>query len=284
MIQAPDNCLRLAMWSGPRNISTAMMRSFENRRDCEVVDEPFYAAYLIATGFDHPGRDNVIASQSGDWNQVIQHLLTERPAPVFFQKHMTQHLVPELDLSFTRDLHNCFLIRDPRKIILSYLKVRQDFELEELGFPQQLNLFELECDRLGQAPPVLDADLTLSNPERVLRTLCKRLSIEFETSMLHWPAGPRSTDGVWAPHWYSNVLKTTGFLNTPNAGSAVAGSLQASGSESAESHVADSQQDLEAYLVASGVTLTKPAGELQAMLASATEMYSKIRPYAIASY
>ena len=213
---------RIAMWSGPRNISTAMMRAFENRTDTEVVDEPFYAAYLDATGSDHPGRDEILESQPRDWRVVADDLCRREPANVFYQKHMTQHILPAMDMSFTESLVNCFLIRDPRSIIASYAKVRPTFVLEELGFPQQEELFDRECDRLGEAPPVLEASLTLQNPRSVLTKLCARLGIAFEEGMLSWPAGPRATDGVWAPHWYSAVLASTGFAAPTESSAKVA--------------------------------------------------------------
>lgn len=202
---------RVAMWSGPRNISTAMMRSFENRSDCAVVDEPFYAAYLSDTGLDHPGRLQVLSSQSQDWRTVADALCTEEPAPVYYQKHMTQHILPDMDLAFTEQFTNCFLVREPRRIIASYAKVREEFTLDELGFAQQAALFERECDRLGAVPPVLDAALTLNNPRGVLTQLCARLSLPFDEGMLSWPAGPRESDGVWGPHWYDSVWASTGF-------------------------------------------------------------------------
>ena len=209
--------LRVAMWSGPRNISTAMMRAFENRSDCAVVDEPFYAAYLQATGLEHPAREAVLRSQSTDWREVAAGLCTDAPAPVYYQKHMTQHLLPEMDLAFTEQLTNCFLIREPRRIIASYARIRPEFTLEELGLPQQQRLFERECQRLGEVPPVLDSTLTLANPRGVLGALCARLGIPFREAMLSWPAGPRDSDGVWAPHWYASVWESTGFAAAPSA-------------------------------------------------------------------
>ena len=145
-------CKRIAMWSGPRNISTAMMRAFENRADCAVVDEPLYAAYLHGTGLAHPARDQVLNSQSADWRVVVAALTGAAPAPVYYQKHMAQHLLPAMDLSFTEALLNCFLIREPRRIIASYARVRASFALQELGFSQQKRLFDRECQRLGEAP------------------------------------------------------------------------------------------------------------------------------------
>lgn len=202
---------RVAMWSGPRNISTAMMRSFENRSDSAVIDEPLYAAYLAHTGLEHPGRTEILASQSQDWRVVVEELCTQEPAAVYYQKHMTQHILPDMDLAFTEGLTNCFLIREPRRIIASYARVRGNFTLDELGFAQQAALFDRECDRLGSAPPVLDAAMTLQNPRAVLSQLCARLSLPFEEAMLSWPAGTRSSDGVWAPHWYASVCSSTGF-------------------------------------------------------------------------
>ena len=204
-------CKRIAMWSGPRNISTAMMRAFENRADCAVVDEPLYAAYLHRTGLAHPARDAVLESQPADWRVVVDALTEEAPAPVYYQKHMTQHLLPGMDLSFTESLLNCFLIREPRRIIASYARVRASFALEELGFSQQKQLFDRECERLGEAPPVLDSALVLHNPREVLARLCQRLTLAFDRAMLRWPAGPRDSDGVWAPYWYGAVWQSTGF-------------------------------------------------------------------------
>lgn len=209
---------RIAMWSGPRNISTALMRAFENRPDCAVVDEPFYGYYLKASGLAHPAGAAIMASMSCDWREVARQLCAELPATanhatcsVFYQKHMTQHILPAMDMGWTDSLHNCFLIREPRRIIASYAKVRPQFALEELGFPQQWALFQRVADRLGQAPPVIDSTRTLRDPERVLRELCARVGIPFSEQMLQWPAGTRASDGVWAPHWYAAVERTTGF-------------------------------------------------------------------------
>ena len=210
--------LRIAMWSGPRNISTALMRAFENRPDCAVVDEPFYGYYLKATGLEHPAGAEVMASMSCDWREVARQLCEELPVTadpatcsVFYQKHMTQHVLPAMDMGWTDGLQNCFLIREPRRIIASYARVRPQFVLEELGFPQQWALFQRVADRLGEAPPVVDSARTLQDPEGVLRALCASVGIPFREAMLHWPAGSRASDGVWAPHWYAAVERTTGF-------------------------------------------------------------------------
>lgn len=207
------------MWSGPRNISTAMMRAFENRPDCVVVDEPLYACYLAGTGLEHPARAAILGTMASDWRVVARELTRGRAgeAAVFYQKHMTHHLLPEMDLAFTDSLDNCFLIREPRRILASYARVRPDFDFPELGFRQQIELFRRSCDRLGKAPPVIDSALTLENPEGVLRQLCTRLEIPFTPRMLAWPAGRRDSDGVWGPHWYATVEASTGFAKPESA-------------------------------------------------------------------
>ena len=205
--------LRLAMWSGPRNISTTMMRAWENRDDTVVVDEPLYAHYLVATGVDHPGRAEVIASQATDWRVVVKRLIGPIPEGkgIWYQKHMTQHLLPDMGLDWLDGLTHCFLIRRPELVVASFTKVRPDAALWELGFEQQTRIFEHVSQRLGSAPPVLDAEDVLRDPQAVLSALCARLGVPFSERMLHWPVGPRATDGVWAPHWYAAVERSTGF-------------------------------------------------------------------------
>lgn len=204
---------RIAMWSGPRNISTALMRAFENRDDCAVVDEPFYGVYLRDTGIDHPGREEILRSMDCNWQSVARTLCETAPddCSVFYQKHMTQHIVPAMDMAFTESLTNCFLIREPRRIIASYVRVRPEFTLEELGFPQQLALFERLCAAQGKPPTVIDSTVILTNPRRSLEVLCAALNIPFSQRMLSWPAGRRDSDGVWAPHWYASVEASRGF-------------------------------------------------------------------------
>ena len=205
--------LRIAMWSGPRNISTAMMRAWENRPDTTVVDEPFYACYLQATGLDHPGRDEVIASQPSDWREVVAGLTGPLPGgiEVQYQKHMTHHMLPGIGRDWLDEVSNCFLVRTPTEVVASYAETRKAPTLEDLGFPQQAELFEQVCDRLGHAPPVLDTSDVLRDPAAMLAALCESVGIAFDARMLSWPAGPRSTDGVWAKHWYHAVERSTGF-------------------------------------------------------------------------
>lgn len=207
---------RIAMWSGPRNISTAMMRAFENRPDCTVVDEPLYGYYLKTTGIEHPGGEAIMAAMDCDWRSVSNTLVSGiTPGAVWYQKHMTQHLLKEVDIAFTDQLANAFLIREPRRIIASYAKVRPDFSLQELGFPQQWDLFQRQADRLGTAPPVLESRAVLADPQGQLTALCAALDIPFFSAMLNWPKGKRDSDGVWAPYWYESVEASTGFAAPP---------------------------------------------------------------------
>lgn len=205
--------LRIAMWSGPRNISTAMMRAWENRPDAAVVDEPFYAAYLADTGLDHPGRDEIIASQPTDWREVVASL--KGPVPggkaVLYQKHMTHHMLPGFGRDWLADVTNCFLVRRPDEVVASYAETRRAPTLDDLGFPQQAELFDRVADRLGHAPPVLDAADVLRDPAGMLTALCAAVGIGFDARMLSWPPGTRATDGVWAKHWYGAVERSTGF-------------------------------------------------------------------------
>jgi hypothetical protein len=202
--------IRIAMWSGPRNISTAMMRSFENRPDTVVVDEPFYAAYLAHTELDHPMRDAVLASQPWNWEDVVAEL-DAIEAPVVYEKQMAHHMLPEFGLAWVARRRNAFLIRDPAEVLASYLAKRGQVTLEEIGVVQQRDLFEREADRLGRAPPVVQGADVLAAPRSVLRALCAALGIPFREEMLTWPAGRRLSDGVWAPAWYDAVERSTGF-------------------------------------------------------------------------
>ncbi len=214
--------VRIAMWSGPRNISTAMMRAFEARGDAAVSDEPFYAAYLSRTGLDHPLRDEVIASQPRDPAAVAAMLLGPVPGgkPLWYQKHMTLHLLKDDDRGWMAQVRNAYLIRNPASVLASYALKREEVTLKDIGFVQQRELFDAEADRLGRAPPVVDAADILANPARTLELLCKALGIAYTPAMLRWPPGRRVTDGVWAPAWYHSVESSTGF-ETPKPKAAV---------------------------------------------------------------
>jgi hypothetical protein len=204
--------VRVAMWSGPRNISTAMMRAFENRPDTVVVDEPLYAAYLVRTGLAHPGREEVIASQSPDVSVAVNRLMAALPSgrSVHYAKHMAHHVFDDMDLRWSLPLRNVLLIRDPAEVVASYVRSRATCEPADIGLLQQGWLLEL-WDGHGLDVPIIDAGDFLRAPERFLRWLCEWLAIPFTDRMLAWPAGARESDGVWAQHWYAAVSASTGF-------------------------------------------------------------------------
>jgi hypothetical protein len=205
--------LRIAMWSGPRNISTAMMRAFENRPDTAVSDEPFYAAYLLATGHAHPMREAVLASQPQDWREVVAAVTGPVPGgrAIWYQKHMTHHILDGFGRDWIDGLVNAFLIRAPEAVLASYVEKRADVTLDEIGLPRQVEFFERVADRLGKAPPVIESNDVLTDPRGMLRSLCAACGIPFREEMLAWPPGPRASDGVWAPAWYDKVERSTGF-------------------------------------------------------------------------
>lgn len=209
--------VRIAMWSGPRNISTAMMRSWGNRPDTFVCDEPFYAHYLEATGRDHPGAAEVIARGETDWRKVVEWLTGGVPEGkhVFYQKQMTHHLLPQIDRGWLRAVTNCFLIRDPGEVIISYLKKNNDPTLEDIGFVQQAEIFDWVRGETGSVPAVVDARDVLENPRRILGLLCDKMGVESSAAMLSWPPGLRETDGIWAKHWYGEVATSTTFRRPP---------------------------------------------------------------------
>jgi len=190
------------------------MRAFENRADCAVSDEPLYGAWLSITGEPHPMAAEIIAAMDCDWHRVAATLTGPVPddKPVWYQKHMTHHLLPEMiERDWLANLTHVFLIRDPAQVVASYLNMRGTVSAEEIGVPQQSRLYDFVRDALGQDPPVIDSGDFLHDPERHLRALCDRLGITFDPAMLAWPPGPRDSDGVWAPHWYESVRASTGF-------------------------------------------------------------------------
>lgn len=203
---------RIAMWSGPRNLSTAMMYSFGARADCAVWDEPYYAAYLADTGLDHPLDDAVLAAWPTDPAAIAA--LCAGPArsgkQVFYQKHMTHHMLPHFDRGWMAQVHNAFLIRHPARVIASYHAKRERPVLADLGFEQQLELFHQAKALAGHAPVLDSADIR-ARPKDMLSKLCDAVGMAFDPAMLSWPAGGHPDDGPWAPHWYGAVWKSTGF-------------------------------------------------------------------------
>jgi Sulfotransferase domain len=205
--------LRIAMWSGPRNISTAMMRSFGSRPDTFVSDEPLYSHYLKVTGVAHPGRQDVIAAHESDWRKVTDTLTGPVPGgrSIWYQKHMAHHLLPVVGRDWLDALTHAFLIREPDEMVASLFKTFPGARLADTGLPQQCEIFDRVAERLSRAPPVVLASDVLKDPRAQLESLCDALAIPFLPAMLAWPAGPRDTDGAWAPHWYAAVEASTGF-------------------------------------------------------------------------
>jgi hypothetical protein len=208
-----EGVLRLAMWSGPRNISTAFMRCWGNRPDTQVVDEPFYAHYLQATGLPHPGREEIIAAHETDWRRVVESLLAPLPpgVSILYQKQMSHHLLPGMGRDWLDRMTHAFLIRDPRHMLASLEQKLGEFDLAATGLPQQVEIFDHVLGRTGCVPPVIDAADLLAAPEPLLRALCAALGVAYSPRMLRWPPGRRVTDGVWAKHWYEKVERSTGF-------------------------------------------------------------------------
>lgn len=208
--------LKIAMWSGPRNISTAMMRAWENRSDTDVIDEPFYAYYLAHTNTPHPMQAQILASQANTWQEVVKTLTADisdrNDVPkISYQKHMTHHMLDDINLAWSTQLQHCFLIRDPLYVINSYVKKMPSVCSQDIGIARQYQLYQQLSEITGQDIPIIDSADVLKNPQAVLSKLCAKLGIEFNSSMLNWPQGPRNSDGVWAKHWYENVEASTGF-------------------------------------------------------------------------
>ncbi len=206
--------VRIAMWSGPRTISTALLRAWGSRPDTFVCDEPLYAHYLMATGRDHPGREEIVRVHETNAGKAIGRLTGEIPdgRAIFYQKQMAHHLLPGMDRSWLRLVRNAFLIRDPREMLTSLIRVTPDPSLEDTGLPQQWELFERTLGRTGETPPVIDSRDVLENPRGMLEALCRALRVPFMECMLTWDRGPRETDGVWAKHWYASVEASTRFV------------------------------------------------------------------------
>lgn len=203
--------LRIAMWSGPRNLSTALMRSFGSRADTVVSDEPFYGAYLKATGDDQPMKDAVIASMDCDWHSVARTMSGAAARPIWYQKHMAHHMEGLVGIVDLATHTHAFLIRNPARVVASYAVKRVAVRPDHLGVGRQRQYFDREADRLGKAPPVIDSADILTDPAPMLTALCAALGIAFDPAMLHWAPGRRDTDGIWASHWYESVEASTGF-------------------------------------------------------------------------
>ena len=202
--------LRIICWSGPRNVSTSFMYAFRPRADTTVFDEPIYAHYLRVTGREHPGRDQVLASQNPDGEAVVRDvILGNHATPVAFFKQMAQHFV-DLDRNFLGKCRNLLLIRDPERVVTSFARNVPDVNVADTGLPIQVDLLEASL-AAGDQPLVVDSADLLATPEPVLLRVCESLGLDFDPAMLSWPAGPKPEDGVWAPHWYASTHRATGF-------------------------------------------------------------------------
>lgn len=203
--------LRVNCWSGPRNVSTALMRSFAQRGDTRALDEPLYGHYLLTTGAPHPGRDELVEVLETDASTIVSEtVLGPCDRDVLFMKQMVHHLTPDLDLGFLDECVNVQLIRDPAEVISSLVHQLPEPTLRDVGLERQRVLFD-DLRARGQEPPVLDAKELLLDPEGVLRELCERLGIDWDPAMLSWPAGPHPEDGAWARYWYDKLWESTGF-------------------------------------------------------------------------
>lgn len=209
--------IRIAMWSGPRNISTAMMRSFGARGDCAVSDEPFYGAFLQDSGEPHPMAAETVASMDCDWQSVLRAMNGEAPggAAIWYQKHMPHHMVGAVSIADMPHHRHAFLIRAPERVVASYAAKNELRAPEMLGYARMRRYFDHEAERLGHAPPVVDSDAILADPESVLAKLCAALGIAWDPAMLAWQRGPHREDGVWGAHWYDKVNASTGFGKPP---------------------------------------------------------------------
>ncbi|WP_340108852.1 HAD family hydrolase [Pikeienuella sp. HZG-20] len=208
--------IRIAMWSGPRNLSTALMRSFGARADCAVADEPFYAAYL-ASGVEHPMKREILAAHETDPEAVARTLLGPAPGgrAIWYQKHMPHHMLPGFPRGWFAACRHAVLIRAPERVAASFDAGRPRPTLEDLGVPQLDDVIAGIERATGRTPPVIEAEDIRADPEGMLRALVAALDIPFDAAMLAWPPGPRPTDGVWAAHWYGAVLASSGFAPPP---------------------------------------------------------------------
>ena len=209
--------VRIAMWSGPRNISTAMMRSFGSRQDTFVSDEPFYGAFLRDTGEPQPMAKQIIADMDCDWQSVANNLKGPVPAEksIWYQKHMPHQMTGPISISDFPDHRHAFLIRDPFRVVGSYAAKRVKVTPDDLGYERQLRYVEEITETTGKTPFVVDSSAILQNPEKILKQLCQSLGISWDPAMLGWTAGTRDTDGIWGSHWYNRVVETTGFGPPP---------------------------------------------------------------------
>jgi hypothetical protein len=205
--------IRIAMWSGPRNISTAMMRSFSSRADCAVTDEPFYGAYLKQTGEPHAMADEIIADMDCDWHSVARSM--SGPVPdnktIWYQKHMSHHMEGPVGVDDLPDHNHAFLIRDPALMVASYRHKNELVGARQLGFERLVEYHDRVSARLGRPAPVIDGNAVLADPSGKLQALCAAIGIDWAPAMLCWQKGAHPADGIWGSHWYNAVMASEGF-------------------------------------------------------------------------
>ena len=202
----------IACWSGPRNISTALMRSWSSRKDTFVTDEPFYAHYLKKTQKNHPMKEQIINHYSSNYKEVVHYLTHKVPnqKSIWYQKHMAHHLIDLSEIKWIKKCQNCILLRHPKEVISSYIVKNNLQKVEELGYPQQYEIAKF-LKKSNKRFTVIDSEDLLKNPSKVLSDWCKSINIDFDKSMLQWEKGHHQNDGIWWKHWYDNVINTTGF-------------------------------------------------------------------------
>ena len=204
--------MKIACWSGPRNISTALMRSWSSRSDTAVIDEPFYAYYLKEKQLKHPMYKEILNTYSTKYENIVKYLITDIPKnkKIWYQKHMAHHLINLDNIDWIKKFENCFLIRHPKEVINSYIAKNQLYNVKELGYPQQYEIVKF-LRKSGKSFIIIDSKDILTNPENALSKWCEKININFEKSMLNWEKGNHSTDGIWWKHWYENVIQSTSF-------------------------------------------------------------------------
>ena len=207
--------MRIFMWSGPRNISTALLRSFSNRDDTIVYDEPFYSYYLKETQLNHPMREKIINYYPTNEKEIIK-LILRNENKIFYQKHMTHHILTKTNIDWLNKGINCFLIRHPAKVINSYIKKNKLKNITDIGFDQIYRLFNHVKDNITKNIIIVNADVLLEDPEKYIKKICNKLEITFTKKMLNWDRGIKSDYGIWYSHWYNDIINSTGFNKTEN--------------------------------------------------------------------
>lgn len=199
----------ISLWSGPRNVSTALMYSFAQRDDMIVVDEPLYAHYLSNTDVDHIGKEVILKDMNNDGDEVIKSILNKKRQKFTFLKNMAHHWI-KLNNEYLNNMENIFLIRDPEEMLPSLNQQLSNPTLRDTALKKQVEVYDYLV-QTGGAPTIIDSKDLLQDPKAMLIAICDRLTVPFDEKMLRWKVGARPEDGVWAKYWYHNVHKSEGF-------------------------------------------------------------------------